>query len=273
MMTGGFARRTPRADFLQQPFSPQDLLRRVRIQLALIQTRHELYEENLRIHRELDSHLRSKLAIDCLSNELSVGEYPEHIAGTSFAAARLREQIECAARTNGPLLIVGEVGTGREMAARAIHNRSDRRERPFIKLNCAALARDLLQQELNGVDRAGLRQLCGRMELVQGGTPLLAEVGELPLVYQEKLVRLLRAQHGELGVPEPSDGSMHACSQRRIVIFRRWSRRARFARIYGLDSEIAAYMCPHCGNGRRTFQSCSPCSLRVRPRKRASGCL
>ncbi len=197
MMTGGFARRTPRADFLQQPFSPQDLLRRVRIQLALIQTRHELYKENLRIHRELDSHLRSKLAIDCLSNELSVGEYPEHIAGTSFAAARLREQIECAARTNGPLLIVGEVGTGREMAARAIHNRSDRRERPFIKLNCAALARDLLQQELNGVDRAGLRQLCGRMELVQGGTLLLAEVGELPLVYQEKLVRLLRAQHGE----------------------------------------------------------------------------
>jgi transcriptional regulator with GAF, ATPase, and Fis domain len=135
----------------------------VRIQLALIQTRHELYEENLRIHRELDSHVRSKLAIDCLSSELSAGIYPEHIAGTSSAAARLREQIECAARTNGPLLIVGEVGTGKEMAARAIHNRSDRRERPFIKLNCAALARDLLQQELYGVDRAGLRQLCGRM--------------------------------------------------------------------------------------------------------------
>jgi transcriptional regulator with GAF, ATPase, and Fis domain len=161
MMTGGLARRAPRADILQQPFSPQDLLRRVRVQLALIQTRHELGEENLRIHRELDSHLRSKLAIDCLSSELSAGVYPEHIAGTSSAAARLTRADRMRSADERTSLDRWRCRDTKEMAARAIHNRSDRRERPFIKLNCAALARDLIQQELYGVDRAGVRQLCG----------------------------------------------------------------------------------------------------------------
>jgi DNA-binding NtrC family response regulator len=216
---------TATSDFLPKSFTPHDLLGRVRVQLALLRTRHELQEERARLDQELDSHARTRLAMDCLSEELSSRPYPEHIAGISPATARLRELVEAAARSDRPVLIVGETGTGKETTARAIHNRSVRRERPFIKLNCAALAKDAMQEELcgdtqSGADTAELKQLQGRLEFVQGGTLLLAEVGELPLACQDKLARVLRLQDRERkrsGSPGRFDARVVATTSRDLL--------------------------------------------------------
>ncbi|HSP95831.1 MAG TPA: nitric oxide reductase transcriptional regulator NorR [Candidatus Dormibacteraeota bacterium] len=120
--------------------------------------------------------------------------------GASAAAQRIREDIALIARSDLPLLITGETGVGKEVAARAIHLRSGRRQKPLIYLNCAALPESIAESELFGHTRGAFTDArearAGKFEVADGGTLLLDEIGELPLSLQPKLLRVL--QTGEL---------------------------------------------------------------------------
>src|SRR6201999_1927728 len=122
------------------------------------------------------------------------------LVGRSPALAAVERQIELVAPTDAPGLILGETGPGKELVAREVHRRSGRSARPLIKVNCAAVPRELYESEFFGHARGAftgaLRDRAGRFELADGGTLFLDEVGEIPLELQAKLLRVL--QEGEL---------------------------------------------------------------------------
>ena len=104
------------------------------------------------------------------------------------------------APTTASVLLLGESGTGKELLARAVHNLSNRREQPFIKVNCGAIPRELIESELFGHKKGSftgaIADKLGKVQLADGGTLFLDEIGELPLDMQPKLLRFL--QEGEL---------------------------------------------------------------------------
>jgi transcriptional regulator with GAF, ATPase, and Fis domain len=111
------------------------------------------------------------------------------------------DAIEQVADTDATVLVTGETGTGKELVARALHDRSTRADEVFVKVNCAALSSDLIESELFGHERGAFtgatEQREGRFELADGGTLLLDEIGELPLDTQAKLLRVLQHQEFE----------------------------------------------------------------------------
>jgi len=125
----------------------------------------------------------------------------EAIVGTSEALRAVLNQVELVAPTDSTALILGETGTGKELIARAIHNLSSRSNRPFIKLNCAAIPSGLLESELFGHEKGAftgaVSQKIGRFGLAHGGTLFLDEVGDIPLELQPKLLRVLQEQEFE----------------------------------------------------------------------------
>jgi PAS domain S-box-containing protein len=123
----------------------------------------------------------------------------QEIIGESEGIKKVLQQVEQVAGTDMTVLILGETGTGKELVARAVHERSIRRERPLVKVNCSALPGELIESELFGHEKGAFtgatgRQV-GRFELADGGTIFLDEVGDLPLKLQAKLLRVL--QEGE----------------------------------------------------------------------------
>jgi formate hydrogenlyase transcriptional activator len=134
-----------------------------------------------------------------LQEEIRVEHNHDQIVGRSQAIRRVIQQIELVAPTDAAVLITGESGTGKELIARAIHESSHRCERPFIRVNCAAVPRDLFESEFFGHEKGSftgaVRDRAGRFELADGGTLLLDEVGEIPVELQGKLLRVL--QEGE----------------------------------------------------------------------------
>ncbi len=118
------------------------------------------------------------------------------LIGEHASMRRVRELIEQVARTPAtPVLVLGENGSGKELVAGAVHARSDRADRPFVAVNCAAIPRELLESEFFGHERGAFtgaeRQRLGVFELSQGGTLFLDEIGDMPLELQAKLLRVL----------------------------------------------------------------------------------
>jgi len=151
---------------------------------------------NARAFEEIDR-LRAKLEQEneYLREEARGGDYGD-IVGSSAALRRLMEQIELVARTDATVLIQGESGTGKELIARAIHEKSARSGRPLVRVNCAAVPRELFESEFFGHVRGAFtgaaRDRAGRFALADGGTLFLDEVGEIPIELQSKLLRVLQ---------------------------------------------------------------------------------
>jgi len=125
----------------------------------------------------------------------------EGIIGCSASLREVFGQLKIVAPTDSTVLLLGETGTGKEMVACALHNRSSRRDRPFVRVNCAAIPSGLLESELFGHERGAftgaINRKIGRFELANGGTLFLDEIGDIPLELQPKLLRVLQEQEFE----------------------------------------------------------------------------
>lgn len=156
---------------------------------------------NARALEEINS-LRKRLELEneYLREEVQQAAVFGDLIGQAPALQAVTRQIELVAPTNAAVLILGESGTGKEVVAREIHRHSRRAERPLIKVNCAAIPRELYESEFfghaKGAFTGALRDRAGRFELADGGTLFLDEVGEIPLDMQAKLLRVL--QEGEV---------------------------------------------------------------------------
>ena len=161
-------------DFLQKPVDSNHLL--LLVERALEQSR--LRNENLLLREEWSKRYG----------------FPR-IIGESEAIKRAVAETQRVAQTDATVLLLGESGTGKELFARAVHHLSNRRDKPFVAINCAAIPETLIENELFGHERgaftgAGERRL-GKFELAAGGTVFLDEIGELPLAVQGKLLRAI----------------------------------------------------------------------------------
>jgi len=158
--------------------------------------------ENALAFKEIDA-LKDTLSKEklYLEEEIRTEFNFEEIVGESPSLKRALSQVELAAPAGTTVLVLGETGTGKELIARAIHNLSPRRERTFVKVNCAAIPSGLLESELFGHERGAftgaLNQKIGRFELADRGTIFLDEVGDIPLELQPKLLRVLQEQEFE----------------------------------------------------------------------------
>jgi DNA-binding NtrC family response regulator len=162
-------------DFLEKPLSTDKLLLTVENALRL----SRLEDENRELRHRLGKH---------------------ELVGTSPAMKKLVVQIERVAASETRVCILGETGTGKELVARAIHEKSPRHEQPFITLNCAAVPAELIESELFGHEKgaftgAAAKHL-GKFEQAEGGTLFLDEIGDMPVAMQAKLLRVL--EEGEV---------------------------------------------------------------------------
>ncbi len=136
-----------------------------------------------------------------LEEEIRAEQDFEDIVGTSANLRFVLQQVETVAPIDSTVLIQGETGTGKELIARAIHDRSSRRNRTFVKINCAAIPMGLLESELFGHERGAftgaIARKIGRFELAHQGTLFLDEIGDIPLELQPKLLRVLQEHEFE----------------------------------------------------------------------------
>jgi formate hydrogenlyase transcriptional activator len=172
-----------------------DFLRLIGGQIAIAIENALAYEEITR--------LKDKLAEEklYLEEEFRSEMGFERIIGSSPALKHVLQLVETVAPSDSTVLLLGETGTGKELIARAIHERSRRKERTFVKLNCAAIPTGLLESELFGHEKGAftgaISQKVGRMELADQGTLFLDEVGDIPAEIQPKLLRVLQEREFE----------------------------------------------------------------------------
>ena len=144
--------------------------------------------------RELKERLEAENLL--LREEIELHQSHEEMTGDGPAIRDIKAQIERVAPTDSTVLILGETGSGKELVANALHRLSSRRERPMLKVNCAALPETLIEAELFGREKGAytgaLTRQVGRFEVADGGTLFLDEIGELPLALQSKLLRVLQ---------------------------------------------------------------------------------
>jgi formate hydrogenlyase transcriptional activator len=179
------------------PFVPEDVdfLNRASGQIAIA-------IENALAYREI-SELKDKLAQEklYLEEEFRSEMGFEQIIGSSAALKCVLQQVETVASSDSTVLLLGETGTGKELIARAIHDRSRRKQRTLVKLNCAAIPTGLLESELFGHEKGAftgaISQKIGRLELADQGTLFLDEVGDISIEIQPKLLRALQEREFE----------------------------------------------------------------------------
>jgi formate hydrogenlyase transcriptional activator len=158
--------------------------------------------ENALAYREI-SELKDKLAQEklYLEEEIRSELNFEHIIGSSPALKQVLDLVETVASSDSTVLLLGDTGTGKELIARAIHDHSQRKDRTFVKLNCAAIPTGLLESELFGHEKGAftgaISQKIGRLELAHQGTLFLDEVGDIPIEMQPKLLRALQEREFE----------------------------------------------------------------------------
>ena len=172
-----------------------ELLGQVARQIAIAVENGLAFREIAELKEKLNT---EKLYLeDEIRTEHNFGE----IVGQSPVLKQVLKQVEIVSPTDSTVLIQGETGTGKELIARAIHHLSGRRDRTFVKLNCAAIPTGLLESELFGHEKGAftgaIAQRLGRFELAHGGTLFLDEVGDIPLELQSKLLRVLQEQEFE----------------------------------------------------------------------------
>ncbi len=159
-------------NFLEKPLNPDKVLLEVK---------------NIESHQQM---LRE------MANLKKLVEFDCEMVGNSPALERVRQEIEKAAPSDGRILIYGENGTGKELVARQIHAQSLRRHQPFVKVNCAAIPKELIESELFGHEKGAftgaIKKKIGMLEEANDGTLLLDEVGDLSLESQAKLLRVLQ---------------------------------------------------------------------------------
>jgi formate hydrogenlyase transcriptional activator len=144
---------------------------------------------------------RLKAQNNYLQEELKSVHNFEEIIGSSAGLVKVLDNVQRVSPTDASVLITGETGTGKELIARAIHSTSNRADKPFIKVNCAALPTSLVESELFGHERGAfsgaIQRRIGRFELAHKGTIFLDEIGEVPLDVQVKLLRVLQEREFE----------------------------------------------------------------------------
>ena len=181
----------------ETPFVPEDVdfLSRASGQIAIA-------IENALAYHEI-SELKDKLAQEklYLEEEIRSDSGFERIIGKSAALKRMLQLVETVAPSDSTVLLLGETGTGKELIARAIHDRGRRKDRTFVKLNCAAIPTGLLESELFGHEKGAftgaITQKIGRLDLADQGTLFLDEVGDIPIEIQPKLLRALQEREFE----------------------------------------------------------------------------
>ncbi|MEY2396734.1 MAG: formate hydrogenlyase transcriptional activator [Acidobacteriaceae bacterium] len=170
--------------------------------LSQIANQVALAVENALAFREIRE-LKEQLSKEklYLEDEIRAEMNFAQIIGNSASLRKSLKRVETVAPTDSTVLIYGETGTGKELIARAIHDLSPRRSKPFVKLNCAAIPTGLLESELFGHEKGAftgaIAQRIGRFEVADGGTIFLDEIGEIPLELQTKLLRVLQEREFE----------------------------------------------------------------------------
>ncbi|GAB2584127.1 sigma-54-dependent transcriptional regulator [Spirosoma areae] len=201
-------------DYITKPFQLQEVLSRINTHLTLRNLRAELQQANQsleqRVAERTEALSKALQEVEKLTNQLqaenvylreeikSTSNFDE-IVTQSKLFRKVLTQVEQVASTPTSVLILGESGTGKELLARAVHNLSNRQNRPLVKINCAVLPATLIESELFGHEKGAFTgasaQKIGRFELANGGTIFLDEIGEMPIELQAKLLRVL--QEGE----------------------------------------------------------------------------
>ncbi|OCG26035.1 hypothetical protein A9G11_01540 [Gilliamella sp. wkB108] len=172
-----------------------DLFKRIADRITIGVDNIEAYQHVSNLNHSLTNENRY------LSEEIPLFDSYKDIVGQSNAIQRVLEQVEMVADSTSSVLLLGETGTGKELFAKAIHQRSSRRNKRMIKINCSAVPANLLESELFGHERGAFTnanaQRIGRFELAHGSTLLLDEIGDIPLELQPKLLRVLQEKEIE----------------------------------------------------------------------------
>ncbi len=196
VIDSGIPRFSAEGEFLGYIGSSVDITDRKESEAALVYA-HEALENAYGEVNQLKTQLQEENIY--LQEEIKLQQNFGEIVGASDALKYVLFKIEQVAPTDSTVLITGETGTGKELVARAIHTASTRRDRPMVKVNCAALSPSLIESELFGHEKGAftgaLARKIGRFELADGATIFLDEIGELPLELQVKLLRII--QEGE----------------------------------------------------------------------------